>query len=122
MAADVAKKKKQRAYKRGQSAEYIAAFYLLCKGYRILSLRFKTPIGEIDIVAKRGNLIAFIEVKARSTKRDAVDAVSFQSQYRIRSASEIWLARYDQSRKYSYRYDIIALQPLRLPQHLIDAF
>lgn len=108
--------------KRGQTAEYLAALYLMLKGYRILSIRYKTPIGEIDIIAKRGNLIAFVEVKSRSNMQLAVDAVSTQSQRRIEAASRIWQARQVNSVLFSFRYDIIAMVPMRWPSHLIDAF
>jgi putative endonuclease len=115
-------RKRQRAMKRGQTAEYLAALYLMLKGYRILSIRYKTPIGEIDIIAKRGNLIAFVEVKSRGDTQLAVDAVSPHSQRRIEAASRIWQARQVNGALFSFRYDIIAMGPMRWPSHLVDAF
>ena len=68
------------AFRTGLSAETRAAAYLMAKGYRILAKRFRTPHGEIDLVAKRRNLIAFVEVKARATLDDAAFAVTPRQQ------------------------------------------
>ena len=70
------------AFKTGLSAETRAAAYLMAKGYRILAKRFRTPYGEIDIVARRRNLLAFIEVKARANLDDAAYAVTARQQQR----------------------------------------
>jgi putative endonuclease len=71
------------AFRTGVSAETRAAAYLMAKGYRILAKRFRTPHGEIDIVAKRRNLLAFVEVKARATLDDAAFAVTPRQQARL---------------------------------------
>jgi putative endonuclease len=68
------------AFRTGLSAETRAAAYLMATGYRILAKRFRTPYGEIDIVAKRRNLVAFVEVKARATLDDAAFAVTPRQQ------------------------------------------
>ena len=65
-----------RAFRTGLSAESRAAAFLIAKGYRILARRYRTPYGEIDIVARRRNLVAFVEVKARATLDDAAYAVT----------------------------------------------
>ena len=122
MAREAIKRKRQSAEKRGHMAEYIAALYLFAKGYRILSLRYKTALGEIDIVAKRSDSIVFIEVKRRAGYSQAIDAVNYHSQQRIRSASDLWMARHPNAQRYSTRYDIIAIRPLALPRHVINAF
>ena len=75
-AAKLASPARVAAFRTGLSAESRAAAYLMAKGYRILAKRFRTPHGEIDIVAKRRNLIAFVEVKARATLDDAAFAVT----------------------------------------------
>ena len=75
------------AFRTGLSAETRAAAYLIAKGYRILAKRFRTPYGEIDIVAKRRNLVAFVEVKARATLDDAAFAVTPRQQARIIDAA-----------------------------------
>lgn len=114
--------RRRKAERRGRYCEYIAALYLLAKGYRILAMRHKTPMGEIDLIAARGKLIIFVEVKARASMEKAVDAVGFSSQLRIRAASDLWLARRKNASSLSQRYDIIAVLPWRFPKHFIDAF
>lgn len=113
---------KRRAYQKGFWAEFVAAWYLRLKGYRILQMRYKTGSGEIDIIAKKRDLIALVEVKARNNVQSAVDAVSYSAQQRISNAADIWLSRQKQSGSYSLRFDIIAIQPWKIPVHLEDAF
>ncbi len=122
MAADARHVKRRRAEKRGHAAEYWAALYLMLKGYRILALRSRTPLGEIDLIARRKDVIAFIEVKARKLEKGAVDAVGASSQRRIRAAADLWLSRRRDSHRLSLRFDIVAVLPRRLPVHFIDAF
>src|SRR5436305_6206345 len=76
------------AFRTGLSAEARAAAYLIAKGYRILAMRFRSPYGEIDIVARRRNLLAFVEVKARATLDDAAWAVTPRQQQRIINAAQ----------------------------------
>lgn len=113
---------KRRAHRRGHIAEYWAALYLMLKGYRILALRYRTTSGEIDLIARKKDVIAFIEVKARSTEAGAVDAVSYTAQQRIRSAADIWLSRQKDTARLSLRFDIVAIMPRRMPKHFINAF
>ncbi len=122
MAAERRENNRRRAEKRGHAAEYWAALYLMLKGYRILALRYRTPLGEIDLIAKRRDVVAFVEVKARRNEQSAVDAVSYQSQRRIRAAADIWLTRRQDAHMLSQRFDIIAILPRRLPAHFINAF
>lgn len=114
--------KRQKAWRRGHVAEYLAAAFLLFKGYRILAIRHRTKLGEIDIVARKGDLAIFVEVKSRRGAQEAIDAVSFSSQRRIRAASDLWLARQPDFARLSQRYDIVAMLPGRWPQHFPDAF
>lgn len=114
--------RRRRAWRRGHVSEYLAALYLLCKGYRILAIRHKTLLGEIDIVARKGDLAIFVEVKARRAASQAVDAVSFASQHRIRAASDLWLAGRPDHSLLSQRYDIVAIVPGRWPRHFQNAF
>ncbi|MFC3639067.1 YraN family protein [Camelimonas fluminis] len=79
---------------RGASAETIAAWLLRLKGYRILARRFRAGTGEIDLIAARGDVIAFVEVKARRRRDDAAIAITADKQRRIASAARIWLARH----------------------------
>jgi putative endonuclease len=117
---------RRKAERRGHFAELLAAAYLRLRGYRILARRHKTRSGEIDLIASRGDVVAFIEVKARAGENLAVDAVSFAAQRRIRNAADQWIAREhrrgrDVSR-FSFRFDIVAILPGRWPRHYPDAF
>ncbi|WP_188112466.1 YraN family protein [Rhizobium tropici] len=114
--------KRQKAWRRGHVAEYLAAAFLMLKGYRILAIRHRTKLGEIDIVARKGDLAVFVEVKARRGEQEAIDAVSFSAQRRIRGASDLWLARQPDFARLSQRYDIVAILPGRWPRHFPDAF
>lgn len=116
------KLKRQKAWRRGHISEYLAAAFLLFKGYRIVAIRHRTKLGEIDIIARKGDLAVFVEVKARRGEQEAIDAVSFSAQKRIRAASDLWLARQPDFALISQRYDIVAILPGRWPQHFPDAF
>src|ERR1700710_2945196 len=78
------------AFQTGISAESRACIYLIAKGYRILARRFRTPYGEIDVVARRRGLLAFVEVKARANLDDAAYSVTPQQQQRIVTAAQAW--------------------------------
>lgn len=122
MAVEGRDKKRKKAHWRGHLAEYLAALYLMLKGYRILALRYRTPLGEIDIIARKGELVAMVEVKARKAETLAVDAVSFESQRRIRAAADVWRARMRSTGQLSVRFDIVAILPWSWPRHFRDAF
>src|SRR5712664_2782883 len=110
------------AFRTGLSAESRAAAYLMAKGYRILARRFRTPHGEIDIVAKRRNLIAFVEVKARASLDDAAYAVTPRQQRRIIDAAQAWLMAHPEHADFDLRFDAVLIAPRRLPRHLLAAF
>ena len=113
---------RQKAFRRGHVSEYVAALYLLAKGFRIRAIRYRTKLGEIDIVARRGDLVICVEVKARASVDAAVFAVTGAAQQRIRAAGDIWLSRQPDAHRLSLRYDIVAVLPWRLPRHFPDAF
>ncbi len=110
------------AFRTGLSAESRAAAYLLAKGYRVLARRFRTPHGEIDIVARRRNLIAFVEVKARASLDEAAFAVTPRQQARIIDAAQAWLAAHPEHAEFELRFDVILIAPRHLPRHLLAAF
>jgi putative endonuclease len=110
------------AFQTGLSAESRVAALLMAKGYRILAKRFRTPHGEIDLVAKRRNLIAFIEVKARASLDEAAYAVTPRQQARIINAAQAWLAAHPDHAELELRFDAILIAPRRLPRHLLAAF
>lgn len=122
MATEADKKLRRRAFRRGHRAELFAALYLIARCYRIVAIRYRTKVGEIDIIARKGDLVACIEVKARSSEEGAVFAVTGSTQHRIRAASDVWLARQPDAHRLSIRYDIVAVLPWRLPRHLPGAF
>ena len=113
---------KVAAFRTGLSAESRAAAYLMAKGYRILAKRFRTPYGEIDIVAKRRNLVAFVEVKARATLDDAAFAVTPRQQGRIIDAAQAWLVAHPEHANFELRFDAMLIAPRHLPRHLLAAF
>ncbi len=113
---------RRAAYRHGHLAEAAAAALLLLKGYRLLSRRYKTPVGEIDLIAKRGGVVAFVEVKARPTRREALEAVGSAAEKRIVDAADLWLAKHPDAGRLDLRYDMVLVTPWRLPKHLPDAF
>ena len=110
------------AFRLGISAESRAAFFLIAKAYRILARRWKTPFGEIDIVARRRNDLVFFEVKARDTFENAAEAVTERSKQRIVAAAELWLAHHPQDAQRTIRFDVILMMPGKLPRHIVNAF
>lgn len=119
---DRVKQARRKAERRGRSSETLAALALRLKGYRILEKRMRTPLGEIDLVVRKKDLIAFVEVKRRQDLQSAVDAVTFYAQRRITGAADLWLARRADAARLSLRFDIVAVLPRRWPVHVKDAF
>ena len=110
------------AFRVGISAESRAAAFLIAKGYRILARRWKSPVGEIDIVARRGRLLVFAEVKARARLDDAAEALTGRQQRRIAAAAEAWFAAHADANIHDIRFDAILVAPGRLPRHIQAAF
>ena len=113
---------RRAAYGLGHRAETFAALWLRCKGYRILARRYKTPVGEIDLVARRGKFIAFVEVKARPTLDAALESIRHTQRARIIRGAEAFLSRHPHYVNHFLRFDAILIAPGRLPRHLIAAF
>ncbi|WP_257167584.1 YraN family protein [Bradyrhizobium sp. SRS-191] len=110
------------AFRTGLSAEARAAALLIAKGYRILAKRFRTPHGEIDIIARKRGLVAFVEVKARASLDEAAYAVTPRQQQRIIDAAQAWLMAHPDHAELELRFDAILVAPRSLPRHLIAAF
>jgi putative endonuclease len=110
------------AFNTGLSAESKAAALLMAKGYRILAKRYRTPHGEIDIIARKRSLIAFVEVKARASLDDAAYAVTPRQQQRIINAAQGWLTAHPEHAEFELRFDAILIAPRSLPRHLMAAF
>lgn len=113
---------RQVAFRLGLSAETRAAAYLIGKGFRILARRWKSPVGELDIVARRRNMLIFVEVKARARFDDAAWSVTPRQQQRIAAAARAWLAGNPDVAFQDIRFDVVLVAPGRLPQHITTAF
>ncbi|KAB0679693.1 YraN family protein [Aureimonas leprariae] len=114
--------KRRAGFLRGHRGEWLAAWALRMKGYRILAVRHRTKLGEIDLIARRGSTVAVVEVKARSTLAAAMDAVSPAAQRRICNAADLWLAKQRDAARLSLRFDLVAILPRRWPVHVPDAW
>jgi putative endonuclease len=112
---------RQVAFRLGISAESRAAALLIAKGFRILARRFRSPVGEIDIVARRRHLLVFVEVKARERLDDAAWSVTERQRARI-IAAEAWLADHPDPSIQDIRFDAMLVAPGRMPQHIPAAF
>jgi putative endonuclease len=113
---------RQVAFRTGISAESRAAAFLLAKGFRILARRWRSGVGEIDIVARRRALLIFVEVKARETLDEAAWSVTDRQRGRIIAAAEAWLARFPDPRIQDIRFDAMLVAPGRIPRHIPAAF
>ena len=110
------------AFRFGLSAESRAAAFLIAKGFRILARRFRTPLGEIDIVARRRGVLIFVEVKARDSFDAAAEAIGKRQQSRIIAAAQLWLASHPEDAMRDMRFDVVLVVPGRVPRHLPAAF
>jgi putative endonuclease len=113
---------RRQAYRRGHRSEWLAAAALMVKGYRILARRHRTRFGEIDLIARRGDLVLIVEVKARRTLMEAMEAVRYESERRIESAADLWLSRQPDYGRLSVRFDMVAVLPWRWPVHVENVF
>lgn len=113
---------RQVAFSLGISAESRAAAFLIAKGFRILSRRWRSPVGEIDIVARRRTLLVFVEVKARADLDRAAESVTPRQRQRIAAAAEAWLAVNGADGFSEFRFDAILVAPGKIPRHIPAAF
>ncbi len=114
--------KRQQAYKWGRFAETLCLWLLRVKGYRILAHGYKQKTGEIDIIAKRGQLIVFIEVKARHDYQTASHAITPTQQQRITRSAQAFTSQNPQFAECDLRFDAMLVMPWKLPIHLKDAW
>jgi putative endonuclease len=118
----ITKSDRQRRDATGRRAEFISAWFLRLKGYRVLARRFKTPVGEVDLIAKRASVIAFIEVKARPSAAAAMQSVSARQRRRIARAALVFLQKRPDLAENQLRFDLMLVTPGRLPRHITDAW
>ena len=110
---------RQRAESKGRRAEQLAAWWLRLKGYRILATRVRTPLGEIDLVARRGRTLIFVEVKARDRLDIAQQALHPAARDRIERATRLVLGRFGRgAADEAVRIDAVLIVPGHWPRHL----
>lgn len=112
---------RQRAERRGRAGEGRAALWLQMKGWRILDRRRKTPAGEVDLIAKRGNVVAFIEVKWRKSAADLDHAIDEYRLRRVAAATEAIAHEYASDGE-DIRVDVLLLAPNTFPRHIVNAW
>lgn len=116
----------RRSYRRGRFAETLCVLALALRGWRVLARGASsgrgTGAGEIDIVARRGRTVAFIEVKARPTRAIAAAAVSGAQRRRLVRAAGVFLARRPDLTGATVRFDVMLVAPWRWPLRLADAW
>ena len=115
-------KERRKAWQGGRWAESLAAFRLRCGGYRILARNWRSPVGEIDIVARRGRILAIVEVKRRAERAVALTAISPRQQQRLARAALAFQTRRADCAGLNLRFDVITLGPGLWPSHLKDAW
>jgi putative endonuclease len=114
---------RRAAERRGRRAEFVAALLLMAKGYRILGRRVRTHAGEIDLVARSpGGVVCFVEVKTRSSMRDAQESLLPRQQARIARAAELYLAQRRGLLSRGVRFDTVMISDRNWPRHLRDAW
>ena len=113
---------RRRAETWGRAAESLAAWRLRLKGYRIVARRFRTHLGEIDLIACRGRVLAMVEVKARDEEEAALAALPARQRQRIERAALTFLQQQPRFSDFALRFDLILVVPWRWPRHIIDAW
>lgn len=114
--------RRRRAWRQGRFAETVAALLLRLAGWRILARNWRSPVGEIDIIARRRRAIAFIEVKTRDDLATAGEAITMRQRERIQRAAGLYLARQPALATLDARFDAILVLPWRWPIHIRDAW
>ena len=113
-------KKKKVAYLKGYFGEKVAALYLQLKGYSVLETRLKTPLGEIDLIVRKGSLIVAVEVKTRATQEKAALSLSPFQMRRIQQALLLYVKR--SPSPLNLRFDVILISPWNWPRHIQGAW
>ena len=128
MSANLHTDKRKSAYKFGLRAEKVAVWLLKIKGYRVIAERYQNAFGEVDILAVKGEVLAFVEVKARQSFRECAESITPAKQQRQIKAAKSLLAYpgiyagHFNSANVQVRFDVMMIVPWRLPRHMINAF
>lgn len=109
------------SYRTGLAAEYVAAACLMARGHRVIARRYKTSLGEVDLITRKGRRIHFVEVKYRATRFDCELAASEAVARRVKAAADLWIAKHRAYHGYSFAFDLVFVRPWRLPQYLPNA-
>jgi len=112
---------RKAAENRGREGERRAAWWLWLRGWRILDRRVRTPAGEVDLVVRKGNLVAFVEVKTRATGAELDFAIDERRLARVAAAAEYLMPRYAGPGD-DIRVDVILIAPRTLPRHIENAW
>ena len=118
----MSKDKKKQTYEKGLRVELFSKIWLRLFGYSILEQRYKTPVGEIDLIACKAKHIAFIEIKYRQTYEEAAYSITEHQKKRINKAALLWLAKEKQHTYDSLSFDVILISPWARPHHIKNAF
>ncbi len=113
---------KKTSYQTGLIAESLCRLSLRLRFYRIHSSRYRSPVGEIDIVATRGKTLAMIEVKARPSQREALESIQQRQRERLERAANDFLAKHPRFHRHDVRFDVMLVTPRALPLHIKDAW
>lgn len=113
---------KKTNYKTGLAAEALCRVALRLKGYSIVAARYRSPMGEIDIIARRGGSLALVEVKARPSREAAAEAILQHQRERLERAALNFLARHPHLSQHQLRFDVMLVAPWRWPVHITDAW
>ena len=108
----------RRAQRRGRLAEWLCCWHLRLRGWRVVARRWRCPAGEIDILARRGGVLAIIEVKSRGEAAAAATALTRRQRRRIGRAAQAFLVSRPDLAELAPRFDVMLVGRLRLPQHL----
>lgn len=119
--SDTGTARRQAAEATGRRGERMAAWWLRLKGWSILDHRVRTPVGEVDLVARRGDLVAFVEVKLRATAADLDFAIDERRLARVAAAAEYLMPRYAADGE-DIRVDVVLLAPGTRPRHIENAW
>ena len=114
------KAERQKAEARGRRSEWIAAIWLMLRGWRLVARRVRTPLGEIDLIMRRGGQLAYIEVKARANLEEAHNALTARSLSRLSRAARLVLHNHDKQARLNHRCDAVLVVPGRFPRHIAN--
>jgi putative endonuclease len=107
-----------RAERRGRFAEFLCRWHLRLRGWHIVASHWRCPSGEIDILARRGGVLAIIEVKSRRNMNTAAEAILPRQRRRIARAASAFLMTRPELAGLTLRFDVMLVAPLRPPRHL----